>query len=86
MVSKRNLIKFTKPITTIFAPERINWLKEELELPFRILPKHLPRRIHDHKTAEAKERLFEAIQALRAEKIEERSSLEVLRMLRGYRS
>lgn len=49
-----------------------------------ITPEDFEKRFLDLQHAEARERLLESIKALRAGKVVKRSSLEVLRELRGY--
>lgn len=49
-----------------------------------ITPEDFERRFVDLQDAEARARLLESIHALRAERVVQRSSLEVLRELRGY--
>ena len=50
-----------------------------------ITPEDFQKRFLDLQAAEAKERLLQSIKEVRAGKVVQRSSLEVLRELRGYR-
>ena len=50
-----------------------------------ITPEQFKRRFLDYQAEERKRQLLETIEGLRAEKIEERDSIEVLREIRGYR-
>ena len=50
-----------------------------------ITPEQFKRRFLDYQTEEQKKRLLEVIEGLKADKIEERDSVEVLREIRGYR-
>jgi len=49
-----------------------------------ITPEDFERRFVDFQDAEARKRLLESIHALKAGRVIQRSSLEVLRELRGY--
>jgi PHD/YefM family antitoxin component YafN of YafNO toxin-antitoxin module len=50
-----------------------------------ITPEDFQKRFLDLQAAEAKEKLLQSIKEVRAGKVVQRSSLEVLRELRGYR-
>ena len=50
-----------------------------------ITPDDFQRRFVDVQAAEAREKLLQSVRKVRSAKTEERSSLEVLRELRGYR-
>ena len=50
-----------------------------------ITPDDFQRRFVDVQAAEAREKLLQSVRKARSAKTEERSSLEVLRELRGYR-
>lgn len=49
-----------------------------------ITPEQFKRRFLDYQTEEHKKRLLELIDGLKADKTEQRDSVEVLRELRGY--